>query len=67
MANNADITTPTQEPTPDTEAAAQAQPGAQTRLQWDDSQMTTSYANAVNVVSTQEEVMLFSRMPPNGC
>lgn len=29
------------------------------RLEWDDSQMTSSYANAVNVASTQEEVMLF--------
>ena len=31
----------------------------QARLTWADDQMTTSYANAVNVVSTQEEVMLF--------
>lgn len=29
------------------------------RLEWDDSQMTSSYANAVNVVSTQEEFMVF--------
>ena len=28
-------------------------------VRWDDSQMRTSYANACNVVSTREEVVLF--------
>mgnify|MGYP003700646441 CR=1 FL=1 len=41
------------------EAAPAKADGAGSRLVWDDSQMTSSYANAVNVVSTQEEVMLF--------
>jgi hypothetical protein len=57
MADKAATTPASQDPTADREPAAPA--GAQARLQWDDSQMTTSYANAVNVVSTQEEVMLF--------
>ena len=32
---------------------------AEVTLQWDDSQMETTYANAVNASSTREEVSLF--------
>jgi hypothetical protein len=32
---------------------------AKSQLKWDDSKMQSSYANAVNVVTTVEEVMLF--------
>jgi hypothetical protein len=41
--------------------AQQQEPSSEggSQLEWDDSQMTSSYANAVNVASTQEEVMLF--------
>jgi len=41
------------------EAPAATEPAEGPRLKWDDSQMTSSYANAVNVVSSQEEVMVF--------
>jgi len=43
---------------PEDTVAAPGQ-GSGTKLEWDGSQMTSSYANAVNVVSTQEEVMIF--------
>ena len=41
---------------PDLERSAPAKPPA---LKWDDSRMHTSYANAVNVSSTREEVSIF--------
>ena len=36
----------------------EAQPGAQPRIKWDDSNMRSSYANVCNVASTREEVVL---------
>ncbi|GMQ76975.1 MAG: hypothetical protein BMS9Abin01_2280 [Gammaproteobacteria bacterium] len=39
---------------------AAAKPGmAVPKVSWDDSQMTTSYANVVNAASTREEVAIF--------
>lgn len=40
--------------------AAQAAPDQilQTRVVWDDSKMSTAYANVVNVLNTREEMML---------
>jgi hypothetical protein len=35
------------------------QAAAAPTVRWDDAQMQTSYANACNVVSTREEVVLF--------
>lgn len=45
----------------ETVAAAAAESGktAAPAVKWDDSQMTTSYANVVNAASTREEVTLF--------
>lgn len=47
----------------DNGGAAQATPDAatqilQTRVVWDDSKMSTAYANVVNVLNTREEMML---------
>ena len=36
-----------------------AQPSGELQVRWDDANMTTSYANVVNVASTREEVTLF--------
>ena len=36
----------------------QDQAPQQTQIRWDDSKMTSSYANVCNVMSTQEEVVL---------
>jgi len=46
---------------PPTAQTDQAQTQASTQLQinWDDSNMTTAYANVVNASSTREEVTLF--------
>jgi len=42
------------------EAAQEKKAAAQTTLRWDDSKMTSTYANVCNVSSTREEVtMLF--------
>lgn len=41
------------------EAAPQTTAAAQPTLNWDDSEMTTSYANVVNLSMTREEVGLF--------
>jgi hypothetical protein len=42
------------------EAAQEKKTAAQTTLRWDDSKMTSTYANVCNVSSTREEVtMLF--------
>src|SRR5215470_7664553 len=38
------------------QGAEQASP--QTQIKWDDSKMSSSYANVCNVMSTQEEVVL---------
>ena len=47
----------------DTQRTAEAAPEVRTQkeptLKWDDSKMQTTYANAVNVTSTREEVSLF--------
>ena len=40
-------------------AATATRGGAQPNLKWDDSAMTTSYANVVNLSMTREEVGLF--------
>lgn len=40
------------------EAAAQPQASPQTKVNWDDSSMETTYANVVNAASTREEVIL---------
>ncbi len=37
---------------------ARQEQGATATVRWDDSQMTTSYANVCNVASTREEVVL---------
>jgi len=36
----------------------QSQASAQPKVNWDDSEMATSYANVVNAASTREEVIL---------
>jgi hypothetical protein len=41
------------------ERPAQQIGGTTPTVRWDDSQMRTAYANACNVVSTREEVVLF--------
>jgi len=38
--------------------AAAVQPGGEIKINWDASQMSTSYANVCNVSSTREEVTL---------
>lgn len=56
--NGADRPSP-QQPQP-AKAGQAAKPGAaQVQVRWDDSNMTTSYANVVNAASTREEVTLF--------
>ncbi|OGK98797.1 MAG: hypothetical protein A3E31_16535 [Candidatus Rokubacteria bacterium RIFCSPHIGHO2_12_FULL_73_22] len=50
MANERSAETPSPRP------AGQAQ--AQPQIKWDDSNMTSSYANVCNVASTREEVVL---------
>ena len=45
----------------DTEAKVDGTP----KIRWDDSNMTSSYANVCNVTSTREEVVLFFGMNQN--
>ncbi len=45
--------------TPTEQPRVQMQPSGQLQVRWDDANMTTSYANVVNVASTREEVTLF--------
>ena len=45
--------------TPTEQPQVQTQPSGQLQVRWDDANMTTSYANVVNVASTREEVTLF--------
>jgi hypothetical protein len=40
------------------QGAANTEQSAQAQIKWDDSKMTSSYANVCNVMSTREEVVL---------
>lgn len=43
----------------DNQSGSQSGQSAQPAVRWDESKMTTSYANACNVISSQEEVAFF--------
>ena len=45
-----------------TDAGRSAQPDAQPKIVWDDSNMRSSYANVANVAGTREEIVLLFGM-----